>query len=442
MKIAYICADQGIPVLGNKGASVHVREFTDALVELGHEVRIYSTAGAAKHGQGANQNRARATLTRLAPSKLTNDAAKLFATSLSRLGWKHDPAHLFSEVQHLLADPAFVTAALPLLHDFAPDLLLARHALFSLAGLELARALGCPCVLEVNAPLVEERCRYWGLTLKHEAEQAERTAFAGADLLVAVSEEVRTYLLHYGASIDRIAVLPNGVNLARFHPGVDGAVVRRRYRLEKQIVLGFIGSLKPWHGVDMLLHAFASVRAALQQCESGKETALHLLVVGDGPQREALMRLSHELSVSAEVTFTGALPHTEIPAHLAVFDIAVAPYLPSDSFYFSSLKVMEYLAMGRATVAPMLGQLPALLQSVDGPCGLLYRADDQQALAEALLQLISDEELRRVLGIRAAEQAQQQYSWQRVARHIIARACALPTVHSSQKQHLSQVVQT
>ncbi len=444
MKIAYICADQGIPVLGNKGASVHVREFTDALVELGHEVRIYSAAGAAKHGQGANQNRARATLTILAPSKLTNDAAKLFATSLSRLGWKHDPAHLFSEVQHLLADPAFVTAALPLLHDFAPDLLIARHALFSLAGLELARALGCPCVLEVNAPLVEERRRYWGLTLKHEAEQAERTAFAGAALLVAVSEEVRTYLLHYGASIDRIAVLPNGVNLARFHPDVDGAGVRRHYGLEGQIVLGFTGSLKPWHGVDMLLRAFASVRVALRQRGSDreqKEAALHLLIVGDGPQRELLMRLSHELGVREQVTFTGALPHAEIPAHLAAFDIAVAPYLSSDGFYFSSLKVMEYLAMGRATVAPLLGHIPALLQGVDGPCGLLYRADDQQELATALLRLINNAELRQVLGARAAEQARQRYSWQQVAQHILARVCALPTGHGLPKNHLPQVVQ-
>ncbi len=442
MKIAYICADLGIPVLGNKGASVHVREFTAALLGLGHEVRIYSAAGAARHAQDAHQNTTRASLTVLAPSRETRVAAASFATSLQRLGWKHDPTHLFSEVQHLLADPAFVSAALPLLQDFAPDLLIARHALFSLAGPELARALGCPCVLEVNAPLVEERCRYWGLTLQQEAEQAERTAFAGADLLVAVSEEVRNYLLRYDVPIDHITVQPNGVNLAHFHPGVDGAVVRRRYGLEGQIVLGFTGSLKPWHGVDMLLRAFASVRAALQQCESGKETALHLLIVGDGPQREVLMRLSQELGVSAEVTFTGALPHAGIPAHLAAFDIAVAPYLPGDSFYFSPLKVMEYLAMGRATAAPMLGQIPALLQSVDGPCGLLYRAGDQQALAEALLQLISDEELRRVLGIRAAEQAQQHYSWQRVARHIIAQACALPTVHRSQKQHLSQVVQT
>ena len=131
----------------------------------------------------------------------------------------------------------------------------------------------------------------------------------------------------------------------------------------------------------MMLRAFADVQNALRQrtpsCEQ-KETALHLLIIGDGPQREVLMRLSHELGVNKQVTFTGALPHAELPAHLAAFDIAVAPYLFSDEFYFSPLKVMEYLAMGRAIVAPRLGQLPALLQGVDGPCGLLYRADDQR----------------------------------------------------------------
>ncbi len=436
MKIAYICADQGIPVLGHKGASVHVREFTDALIELGHEVRIYSAAGAAKRGQGSRQNMTSAALTVLEPSREIRNAAKLFASSLTRLGWEHDPAHLFSEIQHLLADPAFVTRALPLLQDFAPDVLIARHALFSLAGVELARALGCPVVLEVNAPLVEERRRYWGLTLQREAEQAERAAFAGADVLIAVSEEVRAYLLHSGAASSRIAVLPNGVNLARFHPEVDGAGVRRRYGLEGRIVLGFTGSLKLWHGVDLLLHAFADLQGAFRQSPREHAQILHLLIVGDGPQRGTLQNLSLELGISEQTTFTGAVPHAEIPAHLAACDIAVAPYRFSDDFYFSPLKVMEYLAMGRATIAPRIGQLPALLQGATGLCGLLYQPDDQLDLARTLWQLISDAPFRQTLGARAAEQARQRSSWQQVAQHVLARVNALQT-----EQPFSQVVQ-
>jgi glycosyltransferase involved in cell wall biosynthesis len=427
MKIAYICADPGIAVLGNKGASVHVREFTEALVELGHEVHIYS-AGASANGAGIiDQNTTRVALTVLPPSENTKNAARLFAAGLARLDGQQDQTHLFSEVQHVLADPAFVNAALPLLQDFAPDLIIARHALFSMAGLALAQRLGCPCVLEVNAPLIEERRRYWGLTLEREAEQIERAVFAGVDLLVAVSEGVRSYLLRYDAPPDRIIVLPNGVNLTRFHAAIDGTAVRHRYGLEGKTVIGFSGSLKPWHGVDLLLRAFASVHAILSYCRPGRKggepgtAGPHLLIIGDGPQREPLMRQSSELGVSAAVTFTGAVPHSEVPAHLAALDIAVAPYVSSDGFYFSPLKVMEYLAMGRATIAPMLGQLPSLLQGAAGPCGLLYRPDDQHELAAALLRLIRDGELRRQLGARAAAQARLRSSWQTIARQIIER---------------------
>src|SRR5574341_1196576 len=420
MKIAYICADPGIPVLGNKGASVHVREFTEALVELGHQVRIYSAAGAADGASNEKPNPTRADLTVLAPSEQIKHKAGIVAAKLARLDPEHDHTHLFSEVLHLLADSKFVKAALPLLEEFGPDLIIARHTLLSMAGPTLARVLSRPCVLEVNAPLVEERRRYWGLTLQREAEEIERTVFTGVDLLVAVSEGVRTYLLRYEARRERILVMPNGVNLANFHPGVDGSEVRSRYKLDGKLVIGFSGSLKSWHGVDMLMKAFASIRNALTGHEE-TSARLQLFIVGDGPQRGPLRQLSRELGLDEVVTFTGAIPHGEMPMHLAAMDIAVAPYLSSDGFYFSPLKVMEYLAMGRPIVAPRLGQIPWLLRGGQAPCGLMYPPDDQHELAAALLALIRDGELRRQLGARGAAQARRQSSWQSIAQQIIER---------------------
>ena len=420
MKIAYICADPGIPVLGNKGASVHVREFTDALVELGHQVRIYGAAGTPDGESSQSPNTTRAALTVLAPSSQIKNKVGIVAARLARWDAGHNHVHLYSEVLHLIADAEFVNAALPQLREFDPDLIIARHALLSTAGSTLARALDRPCVLEVNAPLVEERLRYWDLTLQYEAEENERAVFAEADLLVAVSEGVRAYLLRYGAPRERILVMPNGVNLANFHLQVDGSEVRRRYKLDGKLVIGFAGSLKPWHGVDMLMKAFASIRHIL----GGRErlgAPLQLLIIGDGPQREQLIRLSRDLDLDEVVTFTGAVSHDKMPAHLAAMDIAVAPYLSSDGFYFSPLKVMEYLAMGLPIVAPRLGQIPSLLQGGSAPCGLIYPPDDQHELAAALLTLISDAELRRQLGARAAAQARLRSSWQSIAQQIIER---------------------
>lgn len=436
MKIAYVCADPGVPILGNKGASVHVREFTDALVELGHQVQIYAASGTAKADASIDPNRTRAALTVLPPSENTRSTARIFASSLARLDSQHEHPHLFSEVQHAVADPEFINNALPSLRDFTPDLLIARHALFSTAGLTLARSLRCPCVLEVNAPLIEERRRFWGLTLEPEAEEVERAVFAGVDQLVAVSEGVRAYLLRYGAPADRIIVMPNGVNLTHFHPAVDDNVIRQRYGLNSKLVIGFAGSLKPWHGVDLLLRAFASVYNMISRRELAGYPALHLLIIGDGPQREHLVQLCQELGMSTAVTFTGGVPHAEIPAHLAALDIAVAPYIFSDGFYFSPLKVMEYMAMGRATIAPRLGQLPSLLQGVAGPCGLLYPADDQHELAVALLRLADDADLRRQLGARAAAQTRQRSSWQTIAHQIIEH-----TFNAGNRQPLLQAAE-
>lgn len=427
MRIAYVCADLGIPALGHKGASVHMREFTNALVELGHDVHLVSAAGTGHDAVPAARDALKARLTVLPPSEETEVMADRFADRLLRLGWPRDPAHVRSEMRHVLADAEFTDAALPVLRNIAPDLLIARHAIFSVSGFALARALGCPGVLEVNAPLSEERRRYWGLTLVDVAEQAERKAFAGADQLVAVSEGVRAYLLRCGAPADRIVVLPNGVNLAAFHPAVDGSGIRRRYGLEGRVVVGFAGSLKPWHGVELLLRAFADVHFTLAQHavrhgdQSAEAPELHLLVIGDGPQRESLVRLAHELNVGARVTFTGIVPHEDVPAHLAALDIAVAPYLASDGFYFSPLKVIEYLAMGRPVVAPLLGQIPSLLQDGSDSWGLLYRPDDRHELGRALLRLVRDERLRRTLGARGAERARQRHSWHVTAHQVIQR---------------------
>ncbi len=422
MKIAYVCADIGIPVLGNKGASVHVREVTGALVELGHDVQIVGAAGRSDAVPAQVTNRVRAPLIVLAPSEQLKNQASLVAAGLTRLDPGHDHTHVYSEIRQFLADPGFVGAALPLLREFGPDLIIARHTLFSAAGSALAKLLNRPLALEVNAPLVEERRRYWGLTFEREAEEIERAAFAAADLLVAVSEGVRAYLIRHGAPRERIAVLPNGVDLARFHPAVDGSIVRHRHCLDDKLVIGFSGSLKPWHGVDLLLKTFASVQRIVSRGEGMDREGLHLLVVGDGPQRELLEQLSHDLRVESAVTFTGAVPHSEIPEYLAAMDIAVAPYMSSDGFYFSPLKIMEYLAMGRPIVAPVLGQIPSLLQGVGGPCGLLYPPDDQHELASALLHLTRDTDLRRRLGMRSAAQARLRGSWQAIAQQIVEKA--------------------
>ncbi len=428
MKIAYVCADLGIPVLGNKGASVHMREFTHALVTLGHDVRVYATCALSATAQESVVNPISAPLFVFPPSELARETAMRIAESLVSLNKTRNYVHVVSEILHVLVDQEFIHALTPALQEFVPDVVIARHSLFSVAGTTLARALGCPCIVEVNAPLLEERRQYWDLMLERDAESVERRVFHEADVLVVVSEAVRRYLISYGASEERIYVQPNGVNVQRFHPGVDGHAVRARYELTNKVVIGFSGSLKPWHGVEALLQAFAALRARLSRLPGNDQGTqitsppdLHLLIVGDGPQYEQIVALSEELAINDVVTLTGVVAHEDIPAHLAAFDIAVAPYLASENFYFSPLKIMEYMAMGRVTVAPALGQIPSLLHNANGSCGLCYAPDVAHGLENALLQLIEEPDLRLVLGQRAAKQVQRRASWKVVAHNILTQ---------------------
>jgi glycosyltransferase involved in cell wall biosynthesis len=203
------------------------------------------------------------------------------------------------------------------------------------------------------------------------------------------------------ATAGRIRVIPNGVDLALFSRA-GGERVRAGLGLAGKTVVGFAGSLKPWHGVLDLLAAFA--------CLTGP---VHLLLVGDGPEGQAVATAAARLGIQGRVTMTGAVPHTCVPEYLSAMDIGVAPYLPQERFYFSPLKVAEYMAAGLPVVASDQGDLAAML----GGAGLLVPAGDPARLAGGLRQLVGDEPARRRLG-RAARARARRLSWSRVAWRV------------------------
>jgi glycosyltransferase involved in cell wall biosynthesis len=119
-----------------------------------------------------------------------------------------------------------------------------------------------------------------------------------------------------------------------------------------------------------------------------------LLVVGSGPERERLEAQVGERGLGGRVIFAGAVPHADIPAYLDAMDVAVAPFAPMNGFYFSPLKVNEYMAAELPVVASRQGDIPKLL----GSSGLLVEPGDASALRAALLRLGEDAELRARLG--------------------------------------------
>jgi glycosyltransferase involved in cell wall biosynthesis len=400
MKIAYLCADRGIPVLGDKGASVHVREFVSAMVGLGHEVTLLC----AKRGTGNPCPPVK--LIELPPDESEDE----MAMEAVRLGVErhHGDNTLRRELGKLACDRKLSARVLQALDEAAikPDLVYERYALFHQAGAQVAKTLNIPFMLEVNAPLVEEQERFRGLRLKAVAEAAETETLCRSDHIIAVSEAVRGHALSRGAAAERVTVLPNGVDTGRFHPAVDGRSVRARYDLAGRPVIGFIGSLKPWHGLDFLLDAFGDVLI--------RRPDAALLIVGEGPVLDDLRGRVEREQLEGRVILTGRIPHADVPAHLAAMDVTVAPYAEGENFYFSPLKVVESLAAGRPVIAPRLGQLIDLVN--DGVTGLLYPPGDRRALAECMLELLADASPRQAMARAAAVAAADEFGWDRTAQ--------------------------
>ena len=343
MRLAYVCADPGISALGDKGASVHLRSLAGALARRGHALTLVSA-----RLDGPN------------PPPPDVSLAQLPSGSLTQL-----------------------------LRDWRCEVVLERYSLSAHKVQESCRTLGIAHVLEVNAPLVDEAARYRGLPDVDVWRARERSILSAADAVLAVSPSVRAHAIRCGVAPALAVVVHNGVDTEPFE-SVNGEAVRQRYQLGKARVVGFAGSLKAWHGVDLLLRA--AVRLGPD---------VRLLIVGDGPERGKLEALASELCIADRTVFTGAVPHHAIPEYLAAMTVAAAPYRGQTDFYFSPLKIAEYFAAGLPVVVSEQGDLAHLV----GKAGLMVTPDDAVELAEALDKLLGDPALRRAMHFAARRHA-------------------------------------
>lgn len=393
MRIAYLCADRGIPVGGTKGASIHVRSVAQSLSNRGHQVDVLAMRAGDAPPVGY---RAR---TFEVPFDRT-------LKSLRRSVGERADRTLSNELYSLLINSSIHEGLVSLEQEGQLDALYERYSLWSVAGLRFARSRRIPFLLEVNAPLVQEQEIYRQLQMKEAAEGIERFLFTEADAVFVPSGELKSYILSRVGDRRRLYVTPNGVDMARFSDRRASGVSAESSDSERFSVV-FVGSLKPWHGVSILVQAFERVRQSIPEAR--------LLVVGDGPVRCEVEELRSRLGPET-VLLTGEVPHQEVPRWLEKADVGVAPYPDLEDFYFSPLKVVEYMAAGLPVVASSVGQLQSLVR--DGKTGLLVPPGDPEALAEALVLLAKDRKYRLRMGRRARERAIRRHGWDRVTERI------------------------
>ena len=402
MRVAYVCCDRGVPIFGSKGASIHVRELCRALDEAGHEVLIVSPRVG-----GRRPARFRPAVVELALSAEDEAVCSLLADDRAA------GSEAAREIRSLVYAATLRSQLESLLSEFGADVVYERYALLATAGGSAARAVGIPHLLEVNAPLAHEQHVHRGLVFAHAAREVERSIARNADAVVAVSASVARWLAAEGVRRSRISLLPNAVDPKRFRVGAaERAALRTHLGLADSAVIGFVGTLKPWHDVDALIRATAMlVRAGLPA---------RLLVVGDGPERSRLEALARAERVEALTMFVGSVAHADVPRYLAAVDVAAVTYRSESGFYFSPLKLFEYLAAARPVVAANAGDIGHCIRH--GETGLLYPPGDDRALADALLELIVDRERASRLASSGRAHVCAEHTWAGNARAVVELA--------------------
>lgn len=379
---------------------IHISEIQRAFRNRGHEVRevalVEAGAEAKADGDGGSARGVAGLASRLAGH------LPLPAKELMELGYN---AVAFRRL----------SAAI---REFRPDFIYERYAANTFAGLMASRRHGVPLVLEVNSPLALEKAEHDGLFFKRLTRSIERRVCSGAGVTLAVSGVLARILESEGVPPGKIVVMPNGVRRefgTRAADGamgkIDGKSFRQRLGIpDHAVVAGFVGWFRAWHGLERLMEAAAS--------PGWREAEIHLVLAGDGPAMPTLRRLREaDPELARRVHLCGSVPRPEIESALAAFDVAVQPAVTS---YASPMKILEYMAAGRAIVAPGSDNVRELL--THGETAWLCRGGENpeaEDLGAAVLTLARDAGLRARLGAAARRAISERgYLWEENARRV------------------------
>jgi PEP-CTERM/exosortase A-associated glycosyltransferase len=256
----------------------------------------------------------------------------------------------------------------------------------ALPALRVGRRLGIPVVYEVRA-FWEDAAVDHGTTSEGSLRYLltrwlETRALRRADHVFTICDGLRNDIVARGISASKVTVIPNAVDIESFEPGgLPDSALKARLGLEGCSVVGFIGSFYAYEGLDLLLEALPGI---LKQ-----RPDVRVLLVGGGPQEDALKAQALQLGLIDKVIFTGRVPHVEVQRYYDLIDVLAYPrHSMRLTELVTPLKPLEAMAQGRLLVASDVGGHKELIRH--GETGLLFASGRSDALAEAVSDLLAN----------------------------------------------------
>jgi glycosyltransferase involved in cell wall biosynthesis len=208
----------------------------------------------------------------------------------------------------------------------------------------------------------------------HLHEKYELICCRLADQVIAISQCLKEHLINLGVDASKVHVVPNGVNTKEFQPLPPSLEMQQKYDLEGKVVIGFIGSVTPYEGLEYVWKALARIRH--------KQDHIKMLVVGDGPAIPPLKQLADQLGLVNMVTFVGKVPRQQVQEFYSVIDVFPFPRIKAKVCELvPPIKPFEAMAMGKLV---MVSDIPALKEIVSDETGLRFKPEDVESLLECL----------------------------------------------------------
>jgi len=279
-----------------------------------------------------------------------------------------------------------------------------QHDLFPGPGKKLAKKYRAPLIKKMDAPAIWESKKWgvkryvWGWYLQ---KYIEIPSLLNADLLACVSIEVEQQLKEMGIPEEKLHISPMAFDPALFSEKVGQKILKAKFNITDELIIGWIGSFRSFHGLDHVISAFKIVRENIPNVK--------LMLVGSGSQYDTIIELVNELNLSGDVIFAGKQEYVNIPKFVGLFDIALVSAANAKDFHYSPMKLREYMGAGVASIAPKAGELPIIFK--DKKHLLLYRAGSAEDMADKILALASDFDFRKRVASNGKEYIHEHGTW-------------------------------
>lgn len=374
------------------GYGSHMRGMVNGFREEGHTVEIL-VLGNKPHSTDS--------------SKQTNSFKSILKKVLPKIIWR-----TLKEIQQIRFDKHATRELRTAIQKFNPDIVYERSAWMSNGSVQVLKQFNLKHVIEINAPFEEEVKEFEKASsfISFIGKKKLQNLLQSAHLVSPITSSLQKHIVkNYGVNPQNCFVVPNAIDKSEIQITESRVEdIRKIFNLTDKIVVGFVGSIFPYHGVDRLIHAVSKLN----------NSDVELLIVGDGYLIPELQEQARALGLKSRVHFTGSVPKEDVYNHITAMDIVT---LPNTEWYCSPVKLFEYGALGKVVLAVNEAGVSDVMTDTDG---LLFK-NNEGDFQEALNFTISNLSQLKEKANTFQQKIFSNHTWSANARQILNQLNAL-----------------